>query len=321
MRRAKRFSIAVMLSLSFLVSPVSSVLAQSSQSALFDRIYDGDYVWSTDFPREEALLLAYGWGLFNQINEQCPDIISQSEEQEAATFILTISGATQYGVQATAVIPQVIDFVGKYLLDQSAAATEVKLLVERSTCRSPTINRVGQNVWRMLAGRRPLHLADTVGRSTLLSESEVPIETYHHYAVTRTVHDRVWEQWKSDVETAEKLNLTVLECRYDEDPDDEKQEEQYYWGLSFFVRLTSSAPMALHFFIEYAQQQMDQAMGRGYGGVIHPYTTYGSPRSECPSLRDPNLITKEIEVPNRPEFNYQAGPCVMQENGVFICPR
>ncbi len=37
--------------------------------------------------------------------------------------------------------------------------------------------------------------------------------------------------------------------------------------------------------------------GLGRGRVIHPSTTYGSPRRECPSLRDPDLRIEQIRVP------------------------
>ncbi len=42
--------------------------------------------------------------------------------------------------------------------------------------------------------------------------------------------------------------------------------------------------------------------GLGRGRVIHPSTTYGSPRRECPSLRDPDLRIEQIRVPTVDRF-------------------
>ena len=208
---------------------------------------------------------------------------------------------------------------------RSTAIFDLNNEIAISRCNGSRISRVSDNVWRMLAGRKPSYLSGSAKKSTLISESVVPIDRYHQYPGVGTslaggASRRVFER---DVDEMNTYNLTILECRYDENSDDEIQEEQYYWGPSLAAQMFSPIPIIWQSFLLSSQERMDRAMGWNGNGkyqAIHPFTTYGSPRVECPSFRDRKLSFKEIEVITREEWDYQAGPCIMQENGAMECP-
>ncbi len=297
----------------------TAVFAQSSMNPLFHRIYDGDYVWSVEFPRKETSLIAYGFGLFNEIQEQCPNAISQRDIDEVGAYFANISRTNQYGIQVSAVFLQAVSFTGAYASLRKAAEKDVDTL----KCHGSTMNRVGENVWRMLAGRGPLYQAESAKNSTFLKQFIVPISTYHYYpkignSLAGGTASRVFER---DVEELKGYGMTILECHYDENPNDEYHEEQYYWGPSLGAQVFSPIPIFWQNFLESSQRRMDKEMGsagRGIGRVIHPFTTYGAPRTECPSIRDPGLPLAQIADPEIIEW--PEGKCRPVGNGLFECP-
>lgn len=302
---------------------MSTVIAQTGQSSLFDRIYAGDYVWSLNLPKQEPTLMAYGVGLYNEIQISCPGMISQSEIADVNFFFTNISGNNRYGVSVSQVFWQAVNVAGAYVNIQRRAKTEVETLKGASTCRGAKINRVAENTWRMLAGRRPLYRADSLPRSSLLNESVVPIDTYHYYPDigNSLVGGTARRLFKDDVDRLKKIDMTILTCLYDEDSDDLIQEVQYYWGPSMVTLFAGPLPIIWQVFFEFSQSRMDEAMGsagRGIGHVIHPFTTYGSARFECPSLRDQDLPMAQIKLQEKVEW--PEGACRPVGNGLFECP-
>lgn len=314
-----------MLVLPMLATPV---FAQTDMNPLYYRIYDGDYVWSRNFPRKETSLIAYGFGLFDEIQKECPNAISRSDIDEVNSNFTYASGTDQYGalhgVQAIDVLWQSVRAGGAYLSLRKSAEKDVETLLDLDfKCDGTRINRVGQNVWRMLAGRRPMYRAESAKRSTLLKEFIVPIDTYHKYpgiggSLAGGAARRVFER---DVDYMKGYGMTILECHYDENPNDEYHEEQYYWGPSMGAQVLSLLQIAWVPFVESSQERMDRNMGsagRGIGHVIHPFKTYGAPRSECPAIRDPDLSLRQIRKPEMIEW--PKGKCRPVGNGLFDCP-
>ena len=299
----------------------TTVSAQPSTNPLFKRIYDGDYVWSREFPRKEASLVAYGFGLFNAIRSKCPNAISNAAVDDVQSFFANVAGTNQYGAQVSVVLLQAVSLTGEYVSLHKVA--ERDLLNSSPICDGAELNRVAQNVSRMLASKRPLYRSESAQKTTFLKEFIVPIDTYHHYpgiggslagGTARRVFDR-------DVDELKEYGMTILECHYDENPNDEYHEEQYYWGPSLGAEIFSPIPIIWLNFLESSQMRMDREMGsagRGKGRVIHPFTTYGSPRSECPSIRDPGLAMARIEKPKTIEW--PKGKCRPVGNGQFECP-
>lgn len=314
--------IYLLLGSAFFLGPL---ITQANQSRYFSRIYDGDYVWSIDFPEQERSLIAYGYALFKSIQEACPGVLSQSEIYEVGFFIDTVAGNNQFGMPVSAVFLRSVTISAANRDLRASAISDLDNEIEVSTCNSPRVSRVSDNVWRMLAGRNPQYRAESVKKPTLTRQSVVPLAIYHQYpgagiSLAGGAPLRVFERDVSEMNT---YKLTVLECRYDKFPDDEIQEEQYYWGPSLVAQVFSPMPIVWQSHLESSQDRMDRAIGwngREKYRAIHPFTTYGSPRAECPSFRDPKLRFKEIEVITRAEWDYQAGPCVMQENGSMECP-
>jgi hypothetical protein len=297
-------------------------IAQQNLHPQFQRIYDGDYVWSVDFPKRETSLLAYGWGLYNAVREQCPGIISQSSEAEVDAAFDHMTGQNQYGVPVSAVLIRATRLGSQYLALQTAAANDAKRLADKN-CSGRIISRAADNVWRMLATKRPAHQAEGVSNSTLIKEITLPIETYHYYSgvgvslvggAARRVFDR-------DVEEVKAYGMTILECHYDNDPEDQYHEEQYYWGPSVGARIFSQIPIVWQNFLLSSQARMDKAMGTSPGSryaAIHPFTTYGAPRGECPAIADTAMHVARIE---NPEFiRWPEGKCKRLDNGLLDCP-
>lgn len=298
------------------VSPIS---AQTSQQ-LLNRIHDGDYVWSLRFSREEARLIGYGYAVLNSVRETCPNVISGSEFAEVEGFVPTLTGGN---VNLRETI-QGFPIAGAYQALETSAKEDVEKIVgEPATCTGDQIHRIGQNVWRMLAGRRPVVRRDMAGGGTFLDEEVVPISAYHRYAGegASLAFGSAADVFESDVGQLREWGVTILECRYDEDPNDQSHEEQYYWGPSFVADMAYRVNFLWGTFILSSQARMDRATGtagRGSGRVIHPFATYGSPRRECPSLRDPDLSIKRIAV--REAFSFPTGRCRPVGNGLFKCP-
>ncbi len=230
-----------------------------------------------------------------------------------------IAGNNHYGVQVSLVLRQAVILSTTYLSLRTAATRDLDSLRLTSGCRGKKTERVAQNVWRMLAGKRPLYQADSVKSSSFLREFILPIDKYHYYpgvgySLTGGAARRVF---MSDVEQMKDEGMTILECHYDENPDDGHHEEQYYWGPSLGAQVFSPIPFIWLTFLESSQQRMDKAAGVS-GRFIHPFTTYGAPRRECPSERDPGLDMARVEDPELIEW--PKGKCKPVGNRLFDCP-
>jgi len=301
----------------------TTVFAQTSMNPLFHRIYDGDYVWSLKFPSEEVRLVGYGYALFEELQKKCPNVISQSQIGEVGSFLSTVSGSNNYGVhndfgaQMSAEFLQQLRLLGAQAAFRIDAEKDANILA--LDCSSAKANRVGQNVWRMLAGRRPAYLAQSARQSTILREDEVPINYRHYYDEIHglLIGGTAARVFKSDVDEMNGYGVTVLECLYDEDPNDEFQERQYYWGHSLVAQLVYNISIIGGNFLLSKQQRMDREIG-GAGRFIHPFTTYGSPRPECPSFLDPDLHHYQRPIPKTIEW--PKGKCRPVGNGLFDCP-
>lgn len=309
--------------LSLFIAKTPMFAATDQQQALWDRIYNGDYVWSLRFPEDEAMLLGYGLGLLNQLPEKCPDLLSQAELDEVRSFIPTLV-EDSYGRLSLLEILQRASRIGvSYAGLRAAAGAHLDIRIKKDpTCSGAQIHRIGQNVWRMLAGRRPRYVGKAARRSTFVDQAVVLIDSrYHYYLVAPGpslfggVQNRVFE---SDVRQLRVAGVTILECRYDENPNDEYYEEQYYWGPSLAAEVFYPIQILWRAFIDSSQERMDRETGtarHGRGRVIHPFTTYGPPRRECPSLRDPELLMEQI--PDRREHPSGSDEIVRLETALF----
>ena len=289
----------------------------SPRGTLLDRIEDGDYVWSLRFPREEATLLGYGYAVLRSVQTKCVGLVSEAESSEVDSFFPSLTG-TAGNIDLRGAIQGFLVVTAYRTLETRAEAD-----IREIPCNGPRMNRIGQNVWRMLTGRRPSARGDSTGRWTFLDEDEVPISTYHRYAGqgASLAFGSAADVFEDDVRQLKEWGVTILECRYDQDPNDKSREEQYYWGPSFVAGVAYRVNIVWDAFLRSSQERMDRATGtagRGSGRVIHPFATYGPPRQECPSLGDPDLSMKPIAV--REAFSFPTGRCRPVGNGLFKCP-
>ena len=325
MRRTKLVATALTVQAFGLCMSFSPSSAQTSQrGTLLNRIEDGDYVWSLRFSREEATLLGYGYALLESIQRKCPALVSETESSEVASFFPILTG--------TAGAANLQETIGGFLVVAASQALKTRAEEDLAEiidgaggipCGGSRIDRIAQNVWRMLTGRRPSARGDAAGRWTFLDEDIVPISTYHRYASqgASLAFGSAADVFEDDVRQLGEWDVTILECRYDVDPSDQSHEEQYYWGPSLLADIAYGQSLVWKAFILSSQERIDRATGtagRGSGGIIHPFTTYGPPRRECPSLGDPDLSMKRIAV--REAFSFPTGRCRPVGNGLFRCP-
>ena len=127
----------------------------------------------------------------------------------------------------------------------------------------------------------------------MVEEKLGPVEPKHAYENRSgaALTSRGARQLDKDFREMRKGGLTVLECHYDEDPNDEWYEVQYYWGVSALADIGYLIPNFAEGFQRAAHERLRKANGRPY---THPFTTYGSPRLECPAFKDPAFDNKWI---------------------------
>lgn len=308
----------------YLVGGSVAVRAAEAE-VLRDRIYAGDYRWTRDFPRKEAELVGYGYALFAQIVEVCPRIITRSQQDQVAALIhgLSDSAGDPDGFPDLVALNRA--FLGSVFY-KPAARAHVKSIVGTPPCAAEYVQRLGQNLWRMLAKRRPLYSDGSAGRVTFLREAIVPLGFQHYYldqvpSVAHGVPHRIFE---ADVQQVRSLGLglTILECSFDENSDDQQYEKQYYWGPSRALGLPFLGQWFKELLITTRQARMDEATGSGgmgRGRVIHPFATYGSPRRECPAAADPGLPVNN-RFAQAPEGGVWDTRLCKPIGGVFECP-
>ena len=297
--------------------------AQQRLDSLFDRIYDGDYVWSADFPSRETALLAYGWGLYNAIHEQCPGLIFESSRSQVDAAFAHMTGINQYGIELSVIAIRSARLGAANLGLRDTAANKVGAIIRSEGCAGRKLSRTADNVWRMLATKRPAHQAEGINNSTLIKEITLPIDTYHFYPDigVSIVGGAAWRVFKQDVAELKGYGMTILECHYDENTNDQHHEEQYYWGPSLGAQIFSPIPVFWQNFLFSSQVRMDKAMGMQAGGryrAIHPFTTYGAPRGECPPIADRGMHVARIEDPE--PIRLPEGKCKRLDNGLLDCP-
>jgi hypothetical protein len=296
---------------------------QKNLHPLLKRIYDGDYVWSSDFPSREAALIGYGWGLYNAIQEKCPELISGSSKSQVDAAFAHMTNTNQYGQSVSAVALQAARLGGANLALRNTAAGNVEEVRLSEGCAGRTLSRSADNVWRMLATKRPAHQAEGINNSTLIKEIILPIDTYHFYpdVGVSIVGGAAWRVFKADVDQLGGYGMTILECHYDKNSADQHHEEQYYWGPSLGAQVFSPIPIFWQNFLDSSQGRMDKAMGMQAGGryrAIHPFTTYGAPRGECPPIADRAMHVARFENPDL--IRWPDGMCKRLDNGLLDCP-
>ncbi|MEM8936842.1 MAG: hypothetical protein AAGC77_10585 [Pseudomonadota bacterium] len=267
----------------------------------FARIQQGDYVWTRTFPEDELVLFGFGLALRQAIDEQCPGAINTKQAIDIEYFLGGFNGAEVIDVIQGRKPLNLAAIMSRAAIDQtllSAARRRFGELAEAKGCNSRDVRNTSTNLARMLAGRRPAHGAKAT-RTSLVTEKISPLEPKHAYDNERpaALTSRGAAQLDKDFREVRAGGLTILECHYDENPKDEWYEVQYYWGVSALANFGFLIPQFGEGFQRAAHERLKKANGRAY---THPFTTYGSPRLECPAFKDPYFDQKRIYAPRKP---------------------
>jgi hypothetical protein len=277
--------------------PISPASAQAPDPGLLGRIEQGDFVWSVDFPRRDAALLGYGNALKDAFARLCPNAVSAARSTEINLFSLTWFGtATQSLLKGQALdLGGIVAATASSAMFRSSAHEELHRLVSGGGCTDPRVKALADNVGQMLSGRRPAHGTGKL-RTSLVEEKVSAVRGRHAYLEKEVLLTPGEMQLEADFKQAAELGLTVLECHYDSVPDDMYYEVQYYWGMSALATAGFVVPRFAGAFFDSSQKRLVEANGQYYR---HPFLTYGSPRWECPALKDTLLPEKQIYAPRR----------------------
>ncbi|NRA30007.1 MAG: hypothetical protein HRU11_07070 [Parvularculaceae bacterium] len=273
-------------------------VARKTSPGVYGRIEQGDYVWSDDFIRDELPLFRAGLALRRAITEQCPAAISSADHVQIENFLGALQGAEVIAVMQGRRPLELETIMAAALADPAIlqlSRSHIRSVVEQQSCTGPQMKATATNVARMLSGRRPAFGTNTAG-STLVLEKQGPVEPKHAYDnnSTAALTSRGARQLDRDYRGARKDGLAVLECHYDEDPADEYRAVQYYWAIRPLTNIGYQVPHFAEAFQRARQQGLNKANGRKY---THPFTTFGSPRLECPARQDSALGSKRIYAP------------------------
>ncbi len=203
-------------------------------TGIHGRVEQGDYVWSDSFIYDEVALFRYSVALRQAFNEQCPAAITPEEEAQTDYLLGALKGSEVIAVMQGRKPLNVEEALAAAIADPAILATsrsQLQNLVKEQSCSGPQVQGTATNVARILSGRRPVYGA-SIARSTLVVEKEVPVEQKHAYDDTGDVAltSRGARQLDRDYREANRRGLTVIECHYDEKPNDEYYDVQYYLG-------------------------------------------------------------------------------------------
>ena len=291
--------------------------------ALLQRLERGDWVWSLDFPRTDALLLGYGIGLVAAVREKCTSFpISAEERWFGGSWIMAgLQREGRVGPNLAAVV-----FSTAQATAASAAGTDDGRRLAAQGCNAAQTRRATENAMKMTAGQRPAHGGPTSG-ITLVEEKHSPVNGRHFTERSMDIMDftPLAQQFVSHAEEMAGRGFQVLECHYDSDPADSFYEVQYYWGggLELFAQLAGFLPEL----VRVAQQKLEER-ARASGLALratprHPFLDYAHPRSECPARRDAALPIKQIAALRKADGGARltgkpVEPVITEPGGTFV---
>ena len=267
---------------------------------LFKRIQEGDYVWSKAFPRKDKALLGYAIALRESVDQYCPGTISAGHSINIEYFTGALRGDQSIDALQGR---KPIDFAEVYTLSiietpyYKSSRSHFTQLANANGCDGAQTQALTSNLAHLLSGRRPAYTPKP-RPTTLVVEKLSPIEAKHAYENKSgaALTTRGARQLDHDFSQASSAGMTLLECHYDEKPDDEWYHVQYYWGIDAITSIGYLAPNFADAFQRSSQERITKANGRAY---THPFTTYGFPRLECPPIMDPALGAKKIYAPRK----------------------
>ena len=251
---------------------------------MFERIEQGDYVWSKAFPWDDPIF-GFGLALRRSVENACPGSINAIETINIEYFLGGLQGEEVIDVLRGRKSLDLEALMQRSILDVAyaeAARLHVEQLVDSNGCNSRRTRRVTANLARMLAGQRPAY-GRYAQQTSLVTEKLGPVQQKHAYdgQTAASMTSPAAALLDKDYADAQQAGLTILECHYDKDPSDEWYEVQYYWGVGALANLGYIIPSFGESFQRAAQTRLDRVNGgRRY---IHPFTTYGSPRLGCRS--------------------------------------
>ncbi|MEM7568308.1 MAG: hypothetical protein AAF337_00795 [Pseudomonadota bacterium] len=270
---------------------------------LFGRIQDGDYVWSQSFAHENQGIFAFGLALRRVLTNYCPQAISPNDEANMEFFLAALNGAEIVDVlqgRKALNFPNILSRALGSPAFNALARSRLEDLMnqEGEGCDGRQVKILATNLARMLAGRRPAY-GNGAKRTSLAVEKISPLQQKHSYGnqSAAALTGPGAAQLDRDFTDVRKAGMTILECHYDEVPNDEWYEVQYYWGINYLTKIGYLMPNFAESFQHAAQVRLRKANGpRPY---VHPFITYGSPRLECPAFKDAAVDRKRIYAPRR----------------------
>ena len=154
-------------------------------------------------------------------------------------------------------------------------------------CVSDDRNALRENLARLGLGPPAEGKKD---EDTLMYESRDPVEG-QMYPELSDAHGTAETMLENDMRSAGQSGMKVLTCGYDEDPNKDYIDLQYYWGVGTATTVGFAAGPFGGEFLKAFQQKYQH---RGADGFTHPFLTYGSPRLECPAKRDAALPVRQM---------------------------
>ncbi len=202
------------------------ITAQELSPAL-QRLERGDYVWTTDFPRENMDFLAYVLAFIKQVRSDCPSEYPRSFEEEMFGWGWLHGKPNPLNAFRSDSDLYVHTKISPIMLAiEDDAEAEAQRLGSNACPGSMRLQRLMENASRLLTGRRAAHGGP--GETNLINESVARPNANHNYALGKMVSSELTVLDQQLAELASR-GYQVLECRYDSDPKDADWEVQYYW--------------------------------------------------------------------------------------------
>ncbi|WP_411820003.1 hypothetical protein ABFZ85_00475 [Hyphococcus formosus] len=273
---------------------------RGKHAKLFKRIQAGDYVWSKAFPKKDKALLGYAIALRESVDQYCPGTISAGHSINIEYFTGALQGDQIIDTLQGRKPIEFAELFAQSIIETpyyNTSRSHFTQMVKANGCDGAQTQALTTNLAHLLSGRRPAYTPKPQP-TTLVVEKLSPIEAKHAYENKSgaALTSRGAKQLDHDFNQAKSAGMTLLECHYDEKPNDEWYHVQYYWGIGAVTSIGYLAPTFADAFQRSSQERITKANGRVY---THPFTTYGFPRLECPPIIDPALGSKKIYAPRK----------------------